>query len=290
MILKNKVALITGGSIGLGKEIAKKFINEGASLMLCARNKKELLKTQRELTRMCADNQKIFVQETDVSISKDIDRLVQAVLKKLKRVDILVNNAGSAGPIGYLEDNSWKEWVKTIEINLLGTVYLCKSLLPHFKNNKSGKIINLAGGGVPQPFPTLGAYATSKAAVVYFTENLAKEVEGFNIQVNSVAPGVLHTRLLDKILVAGPNMLGQERFKKISDQAQMTQKTYERAVSLCAFLASNQSDGITGRYISAAWDQWEKFPEYKQDLSQSDIFTVRRIVPEDRGKDWAKLT
>ena len=121
---------------------------------------------------------------------------------------MLVNNAAITGPVGPLETNDWDEWTQTLQTNLFGTVLMCRAVLPGMRERGYGKIINLSGGGGTGPRPNFSAYATAKAGVVRFTETLAREVEG--IDVNAIAPGALNTRMRDDVLDAGPELAGAE--------------------------------------------------------------------------------
>jgi NAD(P)-dependent dehydrogenase (short-subunit alcohol dehydrogenase family) len=154
------------------------------------------------------------------------------------------------------------------------------------KKKGSGKIINLSGGGATNPLPRLSAYAASKAAVVRLTETLAEELREHSIMVNAIAPGALNTRLLDEVLEAGPELVGSEFYEKALKQRETGGAPIEKGVALCVYLASSASDGITGKLISALWDPWENLGELRSELEKSDIYTLRRIVPEDRGKKF----
>jgi NAD(P)-dependent dehydrogenase (short-subunit alcohol dehydrogenase family) len=187
------------------------------------------------------------------------------------RVDILVNNAGVCGPIGPTHEVDWDAWVPAIEINLLGVVYACRAVTPLMINLKSGKIIN---------------YAASKAAFVHFTESLAHDLKSHGIEVNAIGPGALDTRLLDQVLTAGPEAVGAdfyERMVKIKNQGGTPLSV---GADLALYLASDASNGITGRLISAARDKWSRLHERAQELDASDVYTLRRIVPADRGLAW----
>src|SRR5207245_5975485 len=170
--------------------------------------------------------------------------------------------------------------------NLMVTVRPCREVLPPLQNRQYGKIVLLSGGGATKPLPYLSAYAVSKAAVVRFGETLAEEVRAYGIDVNAVAPGALNTRLLDEVLEAGPEKVGRAFYEQALRQKEQGGTPMERGASLCVFLASAASDGITGKLISAVWDPWERLPEHLDDIQNSDIFTLRRIVPQDRGMDW----
>jgi len=176
--------------------------------------------------------------------------------------------------------------VQAIEINLLGSVFLCRAILPHFKTHHYGKILQLSGGGATNPMPRISAYAASKAAIVRFVETLAEEVRHEHVDVNALAPGALNTRLLEEILTEGPERVGTEFYERALKQKAGGGVPLERGAALAAFLGSAESDGITGKLLSAVWDPWEALPAHLKDLRETDVFTLRRIVPKDRGLDW----
>lgn len=285
-VLSGKVAIITGANQGLGLDIARKYVLAGADVMLCARNLALLQDVQSELNKLAAPAQKILVKACDVSVEADVQALVEETLAKLDGCHILVNNAGIYGPKGEIEDVDWLEWVKAIEINVFGSVLMCRVILPHFKAQGYGKVIQLSGGGATNPIPRISAYAVSKAAIVRFAETLAEEVRGIGIDVNAIAPGALNTRMLDEVLEAGPEKVGKEFYERSLKQKESGGAPLGRGAELALFLASEASDGITGKLISAVWDNWEGWPEHLEELSSSDIYTLRRIVGRDRGFAW----
>ena len=134
--------------------------------------------------------------------------------------------------------------------------------------------------------PNLSAYAVSKAGVMRFMETLAGEVASFNIDVNAVAPGALNTRLLDEVLAAGPEAVGEAFYQASIKQRDSGGTPLTKGADLCIYLATEESDKITGKLISAVWDPWEKLHEHRDELQSTDIYTLRRIVPEDRNKKW----
>jgi len=285
-LLENKVAIVTGANRGLGLEIAAKYIEAGASLALCARDKALLERSTEQLKPGLKPGQALLVQAADVSNPRDVESVVKAAMQKFGRLDILVNNAGVYGPKGAVEDVDWREWVRAMEINLYGSILMCRAVLPHLKAQKKGKIIQLSGGGATNPLPQISAYAVSKAAIVRFIETLAEEVRKDGIDANSIAPGALNTRMLEEVLDAGPDKVGRSFFEKALTQKQSGGVPLAKGADLAVFLGSSLSDGITGKLISAVWDPWRSFPEHLRDLDGSDIYTLRRIVPKDRGKTW----
>jgi NAD(P)-dependent dehydrogenase (short-subunit alcohol dehydrogenase family) len=284
--LENRYAIITGASLGLGFEIAKQYLEAGASLMICARNEMPLEKAVIELKKLAPPGQSVSAMPADVSKPQHVAALVDAALKEFPRLDILVNNAGVAGPAGPVESSDWHEWTRAIEINLLGPVLLSRAVLPHFKQSNRGKIIQLSGGGATNPLPMLSAYAASKAAVLRFMETLAEETRRHHIDVNAMAPGALDTRMLDQILAAGPEKTGAALHGRLLQEKRNGGAPLVKGAALAVFLGSPLSDGITGKLISAVWDPWESLPSHLAELTGTDIYTLRRIVPKDRGMTW----
>ena len=285
-VLSGKVAIITGANQGLGLEIARKYVLAGADVMLCARNLLLLQEAQADLIKLASPDQKILVKAADVSVEADVQALVNETLAKLGGCHILVNNAGIYGPKGEIEAVDWAEWIKAIEINVYGSVLMCREIIPHFKAQGYGKVIQLSGGGATNPIPRISAYAVSKAAIVRFAETLAEEVRGTGIDVNAIAPGALNTRMLDEVLEAGPDKVGQAFYERSLKQKESGGAPLERGADLAFFLASSASDGITAKLISAVWDNWEQWPEHLEELNSSDAYTLRRIAGRDRGMEW----
>mgnify|MGYP000682456454 CR=1 FL=1 len=287
-VLLNRTAIITGASQGLGRAIAMAYVDAGAHVALCARNAEQLGAAAHELQQRAHAGQQIVALAADVASPSDVTRLVDTALQHFRHIEILVNNAGIYGPMGPVEEVAWEEWTRTVAINLYGSVLLCRAVLPHMKGRGYGKIIQVSGGGATAPLANISAYAASKAAVVRFAETLALEVRAHGIDVNAIAPGALNTRMLDEVLAAGPEKVGAAFYKKALQQKEAGGTGFEHGARLCVFLGSAASDGITGKLISAVWDKWELFPEIKDELNTSDIYTLRRITARDRGRDWDK--
>ena len=288
MRLKDRTAIITGANRGLGKAIASVFLREGAHLLLVARDETLLQRVCNGLLeRRSWEGQHVDHLGADVSLVTDVEAVKRKALSLFPHhIDILVNNAGIYGPMGSVEDVDWDEWVLTVQVNLFGTVSLCRAIIPIMRQQGHGKIINLSGGGATSPLPRISAYAASKAAIVRFTETIAVELRGTGIDVNAIAPGALNTRLLDHVLEAGPEKVGQDLYERSVRQKKDGGVPLEIPAQLAVFLGSSESDGITGRLISAVWDDWRSLPGRLDQLTDSDVYTLRRIVPGDRGLDW----
>ncbi len=286
MTLRGKNIIITGANQGLGKEIARQWVSNGASVFLVARGADLLKATQAEIVDQATEGCRVEVRSADISCPPDVRAVFDSAVDALGAIDGLVNNAGVYGPKGLTEDVDWQEWVDAVSINLMGTVLACREAVPRFRRAGRGKIVNLSGGGATSPLPRISAYACSKAAVVRFTETLAEETKGAGIDVNAVAPGALNTRMLEEVLAAGPDKVGRDFYERAVKQQSSGGVPLERGAALTVFLLSAASDGITGRLISAVWDPWETLAERQGELASSDIYTLRRIIPEDRDKDW----
>jgi 3-oxoacyl-[acyl-carrier protein] reductase len=287
MKLAGRSAIVTGASLGLGAEIARQFAAEGAALMLCARNAGEL-DAQRAKLAAEFPAARIVAQRADVANEAEVDALFAAAAGAFGQIDIVVNNAGVYGPMGSIDTIDWAEWAHAIAINLTGTVYCCRKAVELMKPSRAGKIINLSGGGATNPLPGISAYAASKAAIVRFTETLALETKEFGIDVNAVAPGALATRLTDQLLEAGPDRVGKALHERMTKLAADGGTPLGVGASLCVYLASRESDGVTGRLIAAQWDPWPFTDAVKDRIAATDVYTLRRIVPGDRGEPWDK--
>jgi NAD(P)-dependent dehydrogenase (short-subunit alcohol dehydrogenase family) len=285
--LTQRNAIITGGSQGLGRALVEAFVREGANVLFCARDRHAIADLEAQLKASALPGQRIVAQGCDVSSVTEVRDLFAAADECLNGpLHILVNNAGIYGPKGPTDDVDLAEWKLCVDINLYGTLIPCREAMHRFKKSGYGKIVNLSGGGATNPMPNISAYASSKAAVVRLTETLALELQPFHVDVNAVAPGALNTRLLDEVIQAGPEKVGADFYQRSLKQSREGGVPLELGADLCVYLASEESDGVSGKLISAKWDPWKRLHEYKADLLSSDIYALRRITPEDRGKNW----
>ncbi len=285
MSLAGRTALITGASQGLGAAIAAHFLAEGANVALCSRNEADL-EEQRKRLAAAHGADRVWAKRADISLNSDVDALFAEAQSRFGRLDILVNNAGVYGPMGSIDAVDWDEWVQAIAINLTGTVYCARKAVTIFKPQRYGKIVILSGGGATSPLPGISAYAASKAAIVRFTETLALEMREWNIDVNAIAPGALMTRLTEQLIAAGPERVGAAFHARMVKLKQEGGTPLALGAAMCGYLASAESDGLTGRLLAAQWDPWPFSEEHCKEIADSDIYTLRRIVPKDRGRSW----
>jgi len=273
MKLRHKYALITGATGGMGMAVAKAFREEGSNLILVAPKPERLEVMRKTLLRIHAPGS-IFTNAADVTHNF----WMRKMLEEHSAIHIFVSCAGIYGPIGKLEDVDPMSWWKAITTNLFGSVLPCQQLLPIFKKQNWGRIILLSGGGATKPMPNFSAYASSKAAVVRFGETLAEEVKGYNISVNSVAPGALNTKMLDEVLAARPNDVGHPFYQKNLKQKREGGDSLEQAAALITQLASDPGGRVSGKLISAKWDVWQDWETFVTAASNPERFVLRRTV------------
>jgi NAD(P)-dependent dehydrogenase (short-subunit alcohol dehydrogenase family) len=284
--LEGRAAIVTGASQGLGRAIARAYVEAGASVFICARDGGLLEEARAELADLAGPGQTVLARPTDVSRRDEVAALAQEALHAFPHLHVLVNNAGVYGPFGLAEEVEWDAWVQAVEVNLFGSILMCRALLPHFKRQRYGKIVQLSGGGATAPLPRISAYATSKAAVVRFAESLALEVKDHAIDVNAIAPGTLDTRLIRELLAAGPAAVGEAFHARMKRAADEGVTPLETGAALAVFLGSAASDGITGKLLSAVWDPWADLAAHRSDLENTDVYTLRRVTPADRHLEW----
>jgi NAD(P)-dependent dehydrogenase (short-subunit alcohol dehydrogenase family) len=280
----HKFVLITGASRGLGESLARHFWAARYSLCLVARGKAGLHKIAASLTER--KGQQITVLSCDLADPVSVDELAAKVRESLPSLDVLINNAAFHGPIGPLWENNFALWQQAIQVNLLAPVALCRAFVPWMKETGGGSIINLSGGGATGPRGNFSAYGAAKTALVRFSETLAEETKPLGIRVNCIAPGAMKTGMLGEVLQKGAHAAGEREFAIASKVFAEGGASMDRVAELAQFLASDKSNGITGKLISAVWDDWEHWADHQDELSSSDAYTLRRIAGRDRGFTW----
>ncbi len=234
--IKDKVAIITGSAQGLGKAIAKTFVDEGALVVLSDINEQA---GQNALKEICPDNQKGLFVRTDVSSEHDIDNLLKAAVDKFKKIDILVNNAGIC-PRTAFENVTADEWDKVLAVNLRSVFLLSQKVFKYMKQNPGGKIINLASGAGKVGGVQVGAhYSASKAGVICLTKTIALQGAKYGITSNAVCPGVIGTEMTTSI--------PKEQLEKYNQMIPLGRLgTPQDVADMVVFLASQRADYITG--------------------------------------------
>lgn len=279
----SRYALITGGSKGLGVHLVRRFWLDGYNLVVVARNQVDIHAVLDELPKH--NDQSATPMACDLADTAKVAMLLDSIQTTIPHLDVLVNNAAIQGPIGPLRENDLSAWQQALQINLLAPVALCQGLIPLMKRPRGASIINLSGGGATGPRANFSAYATAKAGLVRFSDTLADELKGDGIRVNCIAPGAMRTAMLQEVLQKG-DAAGKREVSLASEVFEKGGASMDRVADLALFLASDASKGISGKLISAVWDNWEQWPQHLDELSQSDVYTLRRIAGRDRGFVW----
>jgi short chain dehydrogenase len=284
--LRGRGILVTGASQGFGRAVAEACVDAGANVFLCARSVAELEETRRTLRARAAQHQVVGAEVADVSDPDAASQLIGAATRQLPRFTGLVNNAGIYGPKGCIEDVAWKDWVQAIEINLFGSVLLCRAAIPIFRRQGYGKIgQSLRGRGYRSyAWPQRLCRVQGGRCAIDGDPCTRNRGGGFGYQCGR--PGALNTRMLGEVLATGPEKVGQTFFDKAVQQKANGGAPLEKGAALCVYLLSAASDGISGRLLSAIWDPWQSLASRSVELGRSDIYTLRRIVPQDRGLNW----
>ncbi len=273
MKLEGKVAIVTGGSRGIGFAIARALGLEGARVAIVSRTRKEVDEARDKLA---AERIDVIAQAADIGNLDDVTAFVSTVTRQWGRIDVLVNNAGVGTPVGRLDECDLAEWKRTFEINVFGAVHACRAVLPAMRAQRAGKIINLAGGGVggPRVEPRISAYVVSKAATVQLTESLARELAEDGIQVNAISPGAVATAITASFVAAGPDKAG-DLYGRTLEMRNKGGESPELAARLVVWLASDASGALTGKTLSAKWDKVDQIDIAS--ANQSSLYTLRRI-------------
>ena len=190
---KNRTALITGGAQGFGLDIAKRFLNSGAKVIIWDIDSEMLEKAVKEL-----DNPNLSSNIVDVSNYQEVEACINNIIKN-SNIDILINNAGITGPTAPLWEYDVGMWKKVIDINLMGTFNCCKTIVPNMIKNNYGRIVNVASVAGKDGNANASAYSAGKAGAIGLTKSLGKELANKNIAVNAVTPAGAKTRILDQM-------------------------------------------------------------------------------------------
>jgi len=249
--LKEKVVLVTGASKGIGKAIAVAFAAEGSRVVLNARNQQELEQAVQEIRQ---SGGYALALAADVMSASEVQRLAQQTVERFGTVHVLVNNAGGAGGFASFEELSDEDWINVFNLNVLSAVRMTRALLPFMKQQKWGRIINIASESGIQPDPFMPHYNAAKAAVINLTKSLSKAYASDGILVNTVSPAFIKTPLVEQLLAAQAQEQGVTPQK--AEQAFLRQNrphielgrpgTPEEVASAVVFLASEAASFITG--------------------------------------------
>lgn len=274
-LLSGRVCVVTGAGRGIGRYAAEMFARHGARIAACSRSIGQLHDLEEAVTRAGSET---LWRRVDVSQLEEVEAFAAAVGDEYGRADVLVNCAGIQGPVGPLTDVDLAGWRRTVEVNLIGAVHAIRAFVPMMRRCGGGRIINMSGGGIggSSVAPRISAYIASKAAVVGLTEALGRELAEDRVWVNALAPGGINTSFVEPILEAGPAVAGEALYAATARQREGGDPL-EPVGRALLFLASDRSSGLTGKLVSAKWDDTEALAAGAHALSRTSQLTLRRI-------------
>ena len=235
--LTGQTAVITGAATGLGEAIARRFAASGATVVIADRDMSGAEAVAQSLGS--------FAVQVDVTQSQSVRAATEAILARTGRLDILVNNAGIAGKAAPIWEQSESDWDMAIAINLTGIFHFCKAVLPHMRERKYGRIVNIASIAGKEGNPNMCPYSASKAGVIGLTKSIAKEVATEGICINAVAPAVIRTKMLEQ--------LTEQQVSYMTDRIPMKRTGKpEEIAAVVHFLASPDSSFVTGQCYDAS--------------------------------------
>lgn len=268
--------VVTGSSTGIGRALVQRLIVENHSVWGLARSEQSDF--------VAVSNGAFSASKCDVANWQEVDDAFRQIGGKWDHVDGLVCCAGSHGEVGPAVRADPARWSATVRANLDGTFNTIRAahrLL--VRARRRAKIVCFAGGGATKARANFSGYGIAKTGVVRLVETIAEEEVNAPLDINAVAPGAIATRLTDEIIALGPDIAGQGEFDSALKQKAGGGASLEHALDLVEWLLSEKSDGISGKLLSAPWDPWNRLSEHAKSLAKSDVYTLRRILPKDRG-------
>jgi NAD(P)-dependent dehydrogenase (short-subunit alcohol dehydrogenase family) len=265
---EGRVAIVTGGGYGIGREIAESLARMGASVAIIGRSQSRLDET---LAAIEGAGGKATVASVDVADEAAVRRAVSDTEAKFGPVDILISNAGLDGPFGPLWLNDTAAWRRTLDTNLFGSVVVAKSVLPGMVERRKGHIVFVGSGGGLWPVPYDTGYAVTKAGLIRLCETVALEAEEYNVRCFCIHPGVVHTGMSDSVMDS-PD--GQKWLPKYDQALERGKTPIEWASQLCNFLVSGEADGLTGCFLSVNDDYREMATRARQ-IQEQDLYKLR---------------
>lgn len=273
--------VVTGSSSGIGRALSLRLIERGHRVWGLARS------DQADFDR--SHPGQFRSSRGDVAQWEAVARAALEVGGAWPHADGLITCAGLHGEIGRAVTADPAGWSNTVRANLDGTFNAIRAFHDLLSRApRRAKIVCLSGGGASKARVRFSAYGVAKTGVVRLVETIAEEEKSAALDINAVAPGAFHTRLTDEIVALGPQVVGEDEYQAAVKLKSAGGAPLARALDLVEWLLSRESDGISGRLLSAPWDPWPGLALNAKALAGSDIYTLRRIVPGDRGLSWTQ--
>ena len=275
----SRIGIIIGATGFIGMQLSKYLANNGTDLILVGRNVQKLLELKAEIVKTSKINvETIELDKNDIDLYK-----FKLDLKDYpSKINFCINTIGIQLPLGDFINIDFDKWYENIETNLKLNARFLHLFARYFAKNGSGSIIVFSGGGASGSRTQFSAYATAKTGLVRLVEVVAEEVLPFGVQVNAVAPGIMPSNMQLEIL-DNQSFLSQREILKAKESLNNLSDKPKKVNELVNFLISEKSKGITGKLISAEWDNWKIWTEYLDEIADSDLYTLRRVTGKDRN-------
>jgi short-subunit dehydrogenase len=281
----NRFAFISGATGFVGLKITEHLASQGKDLILSARDEHQLQVLIKNISKRY-DNQNFCGIVCDL-VNPTSWKLASEELQDFS-VDQYINCAGVQGKLESSSEISYDDMVNVFNVNLFSGIYFTNFFANKMIEKEKLSIIHFSGGGSTGPRPLFMSYSLSKTALLRYVENFAAENSNKNIKINAIAPGVVPSKMQAEVL---ENESLRDTKDYLIARESLSGKNYNsvKLLGLCDFLLTESSDGITGKLISAEWDNWAEWPNHRNQLKNSDLYTLRRITGRDRGEEWGDL-
>lgn len=268
--------LLTGASGGIGHWLAMHLGRGGHEIWGVSRGDQSDMEA-----RYIQNGVKYRSFRCDVGNWEQVECLGEEITREWGRLDSIICCAGTQSPIGPAMALDPRDWSRNIAQNLNGTYFTIRSTYHLLSlQNQRAKVICFSGGGATSPRENFSAYSCAKTAIVRLVENLSKEWRDKCIDINAIAPGAINTAMTDEVIALGPNQVGKAEYDRAKLQKKTGGGTMEKVGTLVEFLLSRESDGVSGKLLSAPWDSIDYLSKNRESLRDNEIFTLRRVVPE----------
>jgi 3-oxoacyl-[acyl-carrier protein] reductase len=277
--------ILAGSSTGIGRDITKKLLATGHDVFGLSRSQQSGTGLDLEVSAGKSPG-KFRSAICDVNQWEALQVIAQQLEAEWGAADALISCTATHGVVGPAMSVDPKQWCQTVHQNLDGVFYTIRAFFSLLRKSKNrSKVICFSGGGATAPRVNFSAYGAAKTAIVRLTENLAEEWKGLPMDINSIAPGAMKTRLIEEMVNLGPERVGAKEFASAQKIMKEGGGSFDKIFSLIEFLISPESDGLSGKLLAAQWDPWKKIPslsqENREQFFRSETYTLRRSAPQE---------
>jgi 3-oxoacyl-[acyl-carrier protein] reductase len=277
--LKNKLGVIIGANSFIGSKLSQDLARKGNDLILVGRRAGELEQLSKTVLKGANSKIKFFELDFSNGATNYLDTIFGPYISE---IDFCIITLGTQEPIGNFIDLDFDMWKTNLNLNLIVPAFLTQYFAKSFCANKKGSIVLFSGGGGTNARPLFSAYSASKTGLIRFVETISYELSSLGVRINAVAPGVMPSKMMLEIL-DHEEILPEKEINEARKSLNSSNYDESKIIDLCNFLISEESIGISGKLISAEWDNWQNWPKYIQSIKETDLYTLRRVTGKERG-------